>query len=51
MDNPNPTPDSFVLKKGLNTAGTVIMDFVVEKEERVFPLVPAGAPITDRLLV
>jgi len=40
-----------VLKKGLNTAGTVIMDFVVEKEESVYPMVPAGAPITEMLLV
>jgi acetolactate synthase-1/2/3 large subunit len=40
-----------VLKKGLNTAGTVIMDFVVEREESVYPMVPAGAPITEMLLV
>ncbi len=29
----------------------VIMDFVVEKEESVYPMVPAGAPITEMLLV
>ena len=40
-----------VLKKGLSTPGPVIMDFVVEKEECVYPMVPAGAPITEMLLV
>jgi acetolactate synthase-1/2/3 large subunit len=28
-----------------------IMDFVVEAEEGVYPMVPAGAPITEMLLV
>jgi acetolactate synthase-1/2/3 large subunit len=40
-----------VLSKGLAATGPVIMDFVVEKEEGVYPMVPAGAPITDMLLV
>jgi len=40
-----------VLKKGLETPKPVIMDFVVEKEEGVYPMVPAGAPITEMLLV
>ena len=40
-----------VLKKGLGTSKTVIMEFKVEKEEKVYPMVPAGAPITDMLLV
>jgi len=40
-----------VLKKGLKTPKTVIMEFMVEKEEKVYPMVPAGAPITDMLLV
>lgn len=40
-----------VLKKGLSTPGPVIMDFTVEKEECVYPMVPAGAPITEMLLV
>ena len=39
-----------VLKKGLETPGPVIMDFVVEKEECVYPMVPAGKPITEMLL-
>jgi acetolactate synthase I/II/III large subunit len=40
-----------VLQKGIETPGPVIMDFVVEREESVYPMVPAGAPITDMLLV
>ena len=40
-----------VLKEGLASDGTVIMDFVVEKEESVYPMVPAGANITEMLLV
>ncbi|NNF99750.1 MAG: biosynthetic-type acetolactate synthase large subunit [Desulfobacteraceae bacterium] len=40
-----------VLKEGLAYNGPVIMDFVVEKEECVYPMVPAGEPITEMLLV
>jgi acetolactate synthase I/II/III large subunit len=40
-----------VLRKGLSTPKPVIMDFVVEKEECVYPMVPSGAAITDMLLV
>jgi acetolactate synthase I/II/III large subunit len=40
-----------VLQEGLAMNRTVIMDFVVEREEKVYPMVPAGAPITDMLLV
>jgi len=39
-----------VLEKGLSSPTTVIMDFVVAKEECVYPMVPAGAPITEMLL-
>jgi len=39
-----------VLTKGLSLPKTVIMDFVVEREECVYPMVPAGAPITEMLL-
>jgi acetolactate synthase I/II/III large subunit len=39
------------LRKGLETPGTVIMDFVVEREESVYPMVPAGGAITEMLLV
>jgi acetolactate synthase-1/2/3 large subunit len=40
-----------VLSEGLAVPKPVIMDFIVEKEEGVYPMVPAGAPITDMLLV
>jgi acetolactate synthase-1/2/3 large subunit len=29
----------------------VMMDFVVEAEEGVYPMVPSGAPLTEMLLV
>jgi acetolactate synthase-1/2/3 large subunit len=40
-----------VLKKGLAVKKPVIMDFLVEKEEGVYPMVPSGADITEMLLV
>lgn len=40
-----------VLSKGLASDKTVIMDFMVEREENVYPMVPAEAPITEMLLV
>ncbi|MFZ0449745.1 MAG: biosynthetic-type acetolactate synthase large subunit [Desulfatiglandaceae bacterium] len=40
-----------VLEKGLALDGPVLMDFHVEPEENVYPMVPAGAPITEMLLV
>jgi acetolactate synthase-1/2/3 large subunit len=40
-----------VLLEGLSRPETVIMDFAVEREECVYPMVPAGAPITEMLLV
>ncbi len=40
-----------VLKEGLFTPKTVIMEFLVEREEKVYPMAPAGGPITDMLLV
>ncbi|MGD9038092.1 MAG: biosynthetic-type acetolactate synthase large subunit [Desulfobacteraceae bacterium] len=39
------------LREGLSIKKPVIMDFVVEPEECVYPMVPAGAPITEMLLV
>jgi acetolactate synthase-1/2/3 large subunit len=39
-----------ILSEGLSTPGPVIMDFVVAKEECVYPMVPAGSPITEMLL-
>jgi acetolactate synthase-1/2/3 large subunit len=40
-----------ILSQGLNTEGTVIMEFAVDKEESVYPMVPAGGAITEMLLV
>ena len=40
-----------VIKKALSTPRLVVMDFVVEPEECVYPMVPAGAPINKMLLV
>jgi acetolactate synthase-1/2/3 large subunit len=40
-----------VLREGLSAPQPVIMDFHVEREEGVYPMVPAGAPITEMLLV
>ena len=40
-----------VIKKALATPKLVIMDFAVEPEECVYPMVPAGAPINRMLLV
>ncbi len=40
-----------VLLEGISRPETVIMDFAVDREECVYPMVPAGAPITEMLLV
>lgn len=40
-----------ILKEGLSIPKPVIFDFVVEEEESVYPMVPAGKPITEMLLV
>jgi acetolactate synthase-1/2/3 large subunit len=40
-----------VLSEGLSIPQPVIMDFQVAREESVYPMVPAGAPITEMLLV
>ncbi|MBA2882466.1 acetolactate synthase-1/2/3 large subunit [Desulfosalsimonas propionicica] len=47
------TPDEVasVLREGLECNRPVVMDFVVEPEESVYPMVPAGAPIKKMLLV
>jgi acetolactate synthase-1/2/3 large subunit len=39
-----------VLREAISTPRPVIMDFVVEQEENVWPMVPAGKNITDMLL-
>mgnify|MGYP001225596784 CR=1 FL=1 len=40
-----------VIKEALTTDNLVIMDFVIEREEGVFPMVPAGKATTEMLLV
>ena len=40
-----------VLSRGLASRKTIIMDFIVEREESVYPMVPAGGAITEMLLV
>jgi acetolactate synthase-1/2/3 large subunit len=40
-----------VLSEGLSIPKTVIMEFEVEQTECVYPMVPAGAPITEMILV
>jgi acetolactate synthase-1/2/3 large subunit len=40
-----------VLAEGLAVRRPVIMDFVVDAEEGVYPMVPSGAPLTEMLLV
>jgi acetolactate synthase-1/2/3 large subunit len=39
-----------VLREAIATERPVIMDFVVEQEENVYPMVPAGKNITEMLL-
>ena len=40
-----------VIKKALQSKKTVLMDFIVEPEEGVYPMVPAGAAIDKMLLL
>jgi len=40
-----------VIEQALSTPSPVIMDFVVEQEESVYPMVTAGSPINKMLLV
>jgi len=39
-----------VIKKALAHDGPVVMDFIVDREEGVYPMVPAGAAISKMLL-
>jgi acetolactate synthase-1/2/3 large subunit len=38
------------IEKALSISKAVIMEFIVEKEEDVYPMVPAGAPLREMLL-
>lgn len=46
-----PEEVSGVLSEGIKAEGPVVMEFIVEPEESVYPMVPAGAPIKKMLLV
>ena len=39
------------LKKALSTPKPVVIDFVVDREENVYPMVPAGEPLNQMRLV
>jgi acetolactate synthase-1/2/3 large subunit len=40
-----------VIREALSSRRTVIMDFLIDREECVYPMVPAGAALTEMLLV
>jgi len=46
-----PEEVELVLQTALSTPRPVIIDFWVNREECVYPMVPAGSPITEMLLV
>lgn len=46
--NPEVEP---IIKQALQYDGPVVIDFVVDREEGVYPMVPAGKSITDMILV
>ncbi|MDD3553964.1 MAG: biosynthetic-type acetolactate synthase large subunit [Deltaproteobacteria bacterium] len=47
----NPDDVDKVLKEGLEYPGLAIMEFVIAREEGVFPMIPAGKAHTEMLLV
>ncbi len=49
MRTNKPSEVMSVLKKGIETEGPVLMEFIVSTEENVFPMVPAGKPIDEIL--
>jgi acetolactate synthase-1/2/3 large subunit len=49
VDKPTEVEDA--IRKALSIKGPVFVDFRVEPEEDVYPMVPAGAPINNMLLV
>ncbi len=40
-----------VIREALSTPKPVVMDFVIDRNECVYPMVPAGAALTEMLLV
>lgn len=51
MRTDKPDEVESVIKKALSINKPVIMDFIVENEECVYPMVPAGAPISNMILL
>ena len=49
VENPSDVEDA--IREALSIKGPVFVDFRVEPEEDVYPMVPAGAPINNMLLV
>ncbi|MGO9147884.1 MAG: biosynthetic-type acetolactate synthase large subunit [Desulfomonilia bacterium] len=49
VENPSDVEDA--IRTALSIKGPVFVDFRVEPEEDVYPMVPAGAPINNMLLV
>jgi acetolactate synthase-1/2/3 large subunit len=47
----NPSQVEEVVEKAIKHPGPVLMDFVIDPQEMVYPMVPAGAPISKMLLV
>jgi acetolactate synthase-1/2/3 large subunit len=45
-----PSDVDSVLKEGLNRKGPVLMEFIVKKNENVYPMVPTGKPINEIIL-
>jgi acetolactate synthase-1/2/3 large subunit len=45
-----PSEVEAVIKKGFATPGPVLMEFKVAREEKVLPMVPAGASLTEMVL-
>jgi acetolactate synthase-1/2/3 large subunit len=45
-----PNEVAAVIKKGFKTPGPVIMEFKVAREEKVLPMVPSGASLTEMVL-
>ena len=50
MEGNKPSDVEKIIKEAMNTAGPVVMNFRVNREENVYPMVPAGAGIKDMLL-
>jgi acetolactate synthase-1/2/3 large subunit len=40
-----------IIREALSTRKTVVMDFLIDPNECVYPMVPAGAALTEMLLV